>query len=114
MIRETMATNVRQNLSELLNEMQYRKGRFVITKAGKPVGALVDIDLFERIRRLDDEFETLTREIVDAFSGIEPVKGMKLVGEAVAAARQKKRAPLKRGASPLSARRRRGRSSRRR
>jgi prevent-host-death family protein len=90
MIRETTAMKVRQNLGELLNEVQYRKGRFVITKAGKPVAAIVDIDLFERIRRLDDEFEALTRKMVDAFAGVEPEKGMKLVDEAVTAARRKK------------------------
>ncbi len=69
--------------------MQYRKGRFVITKAGKPVAAIVDIDLFERIRRLDDELETLTRDIVDAFAHIEPAKGARLVDDAVRAARRK-------------------------
>ncbi len=89
MIHETTAMKVRQNLGELLNEVQYRKGRFVITKAGKPVAAIVDIDLFERIRRLDEEFETLMRQIVDAFADVEPGKGVKLVDEAVTAARRK-------------------------
>jgi len=41
---------VRQNLGDLLSEVQYRKGKVIITKAGKPVAALVDIALFERIR----------------------------------------------------------------
>lgn len=91
MIREATAMKVRQNLGELLNEVQYRKGRFVITKAGKPVAAIVDIDLFERIRRLDEEFDALTREMVDAFADIEPDKGKKLVDEAVTAARRKTR-----------------------
>jgi len=36
---------VRQNLGELLNEVQYRNGKVLITKAGKPVAALVDIAL---------------------------------------------------------------------
>ena len=89
MIREATAMKVRQNLGELLNEVQYRKGRIVITKAGKPVAAIVDIDLFERIRRLDDEFETVTREIVEAFADVKPEKGMGLVDEAVTAARRK-------------------------
>jgi prevent-host-death family protein len=88
MIREATAMKVRQNLGELLNEVQYRKARIVITKAGKPVAAIVDIDLFERIRRLDDEFETMTREMVEALSGVEPEEGMALVDEAVAEARR--------------------------
>ena len=47
MIREASAMTVRQNLGDLLNEVQYRNGRVLITKAGKPVAALVDIALFE-------------------------------------------------------------------
>ena len=74
MIRETTAMKVRQNLGELLNEVQYRKGRFVITKAGKPVAAIVDIDLFERIRRLDDEFGARPGRF-DAFGASSPRRG---------------------------------------
>ena len=91
MIHEATAMKVRQNLGELLNEVQYRNGRVVITKAGKPVAAIVDIDLFERIRRLDEEFATLTREIGDAFAGVPPEEGAKLVDQAVKAARRKAR-----------------------
>ena len=40
MIREAPAMTVRQRFGELLNEVQYRRGRVVITKAGKPVAAL--------------------------------------------------------------------------
>ena len=36
MIREAPAMTVRQNLGELLNEVQYRQGKVLITKAGKP------------------------------------------------------------------------------
>ena len=36
MIREAPAMTVRKNLDDLLNEVQYRKGRIVITKGGKP------------------------------------------------------------------------------
>ena len=69
MIREAPAMTVRQNLGELLNEVQYRQGKVLITKAGKPVAALVDIALFERIRKLDEEFERMTTELAQAFSG---------------------------------------------
>ena len=44
MIKESTAMTVRQNLGELLNEVQYRRSRILITKAGKPVAALVDIE----------------------------------------------------------------------
>ncbi|HEX2198371.1 MAG TPA: type II toxin-antitoxin system prevent-host-death family antitoxin [Burkholderiales bacterium] len=89
MIREAPAMTVRQNLGDLLNEVQYRKGRIVITKGGKPVAALVDIALFERLRKLDEEFEQLAGGLAKAFSGQNAATGAALVNEAVKAARRK-------------------------
>ena len=50
MQREATAMTVRQNLGELLNGVQYRQDQVVITKAGKPVAALVDMVAFEKVR----------------------------------------------------------------
>jgi antitoxin (DNA-binding transcriptional repressor) of toxin-antitoxin stability system len=41
MRREATAMNVRQNLGELLNQVQYRGDSIVVTRDGKPV---VEID----------------------------------------------------------------------
>jgi len=89
MIREASAMKVRQNLGELLNEVQYRKGRILITKAGKPVAALVDVALFERIQKLDEEFEKLANELARAFEDVPRDEGVKWVDEAAKAARRK-------------------------
>lgn len=89
MLRETPAMTVRKNLGELLNEVQYRHDRVVITKAGKPVAALIDIPLFERLRKLDEEFEQLTQELSTAFEGMAEEEGMALIDEAITAARKK-------------------------
>ena len=89
LIREASAMTVRQNLGGLLNEVQYRKGRIVITKGGKPVAALIDIQLFERLRRLDEEFEELSGTLAKAFTGVGAAKGTMLVDEAVRSARRK-------------------------
>jgi prevent-host-death family protein len=80
---------VRKNLGELLNEVQYRHDRVVITKAGKPVAALIDMPLFERIRKLDEEFEQLTQEMAVAFEGMTEEEGMALIDEAITATRKK-------------------------
>lgn len=45
MIREAPAMTVRNNLGELLNEVQYRGDSVMITKSGKPIAALIDIGL---------------------------------------------------------------------
>ena len=68
MIREAPAMTVRQNLGELLNEVQYRHGKVLITKAGKPVAALVDIAMFTRLRKLDEEFDRMRAELARAFA----------------------------------------------
>lgn len=68
-IREASAVTVRQNLGDLLNQVQYRNDSILITKDGKPVAALVDVALFERIRRLRDEFVRLTDALGRAYQG---------------------------------------------
>ena len=89
MIREAPAMTVRQNLGELLNEVQYRNGKILITKAGKPVAALVDIALFERIRKLDEEFDQMTAQFAKAFAQKAEKEVDALVDEAVKAVRRK-------------------------
>lgn len=42
MITEISAVNLRQNLSEMLKQVQYRHDSVLINKDGKPVAALVD------------------------------------------------------------------------
>ncbi len=42
MITETSAVTFRQNLGEMLNQVQYRHDSVIINKDGKPVAALVD------------------------------------------------------------------------
>ena len=88
MIREATAMTVRQNLGELLNEVQYRHGKVLITKAGKPVAALVDIALFERIRKLDEEFDQMTAHFAKAFAGKGEKEINAVVDEAVKAVRR--------------------------
>lgn len=89
MIREASAMTVRQNLGDLLNEVQYRNGKVLITKAGKPVAALIDIALFERIRKLDEEFDQMTEDFARAFKGKAEKEVRALLGEAVKAVRRK-------------------------
>ncbi len=79
---------VRQNLGELLNEIQYRHYRIVITKAGKPVAAMIDMNLYERIRQMDDEFSAMAEEFAQAFASIPEPEGLAILDEAVRTARK--------------------------
>jgi prevent-host-death family protein len=70
MRREATAMNVRQNLGELLNQVQYRGDSIVVTKDGKPVAALVDYALYERILRLRESFAALTDKLGQVYAGV--------------------------------------------
>ncbi|WP_243448415.1 type II toxin-antitoxin system Phd/YefM family antitoxin [Candidatus Thiosymbion oneisti] len=78
---------VRQNLGELLDEIRYEGDSVVITKRGKPIAALVDIELFERLCSLDEAYMRLRGELAQAFSNLPPDAGMVMIDEAVHAAR---------------------------
>ena len=43
MIQETPALTAQRDFSQLLNKVQYQHEQFIITDAGKPVAALVDM-----------------------------------------------------------------------
>ena len=86
MIREATAMTVRQNLGELLNEIQYRQDQVLITKGGKPVAAMVDIELFDKIRLMRDEFERLTSDLAKSYQGESTELAESEIAEAIAAA----------------------------
>jgi prevent-host-death family protein len=88
MIRESSAVAARQNFGDLLNQVQYRNDAVVITKDGKPVAALVDVALFDRIRRLRDEFVRLTDALGKTYAAVDAGVAQVEIDEAVAAARK--------------------------
>lgn len=83
MITETSAVNFRQNLGEMLNQVQYRHDSVVINKDGKPVAALVDARLFERIRRMQGRFDALCQRIELGFANVPEAEGFAEIDAAV-------------------------------
>lgn len=83
MVNEVSAVNFRQNLGEMLNQVQYRNDSIVINKDGRPVAALVDAELFARIRRMQDRFDELSGRLAEAYAGLPPEEGMAEIDEAV-------------------------------
>lgn len=88
MIRKSTAVAARQNFGDLLNQVEYRNDSVLITKDGRPVAALVDVELFERIRRLRDDFMALTDRIGQSYAGVAPEVAEREIAEAVAHARK--------------------------
>jgi uncharacterized protein len=76
MVTEVNAVTFRQNLGEMLNQVQYRKDSIVINKDGKPVAALVDAELFARIRRMRERFDELSSRIAEAYADVPQEQGM--------------------------------------
>jgi prevent-host-death family protein len=96
MITETNAVNFRQNLGEMLNQVQYRHDSVVINKDGKPVAALVDARLFERIRRMQGRFDALCQRIEAGFSNVPEAEGLAEIEAAIKQERKKQtRSPAK-------------------
>lgn len=91
MITQTSAVTFRQNLGEMLNQVQYRQDSIVINKDGKPVAALVDARLFERIRRMQGRFDALCQRIEAGFATVSQTDGLDEIDAAVAAERRQHR-----------------------
>lgn len=84
MITEVNAVNFRQNLGDMLNRVQYRGDSIVINKDGKPVAALVDAELFARIRRLRERFDNLSDRIAVSYAAVPEEEGLAEIDTAVA------------------------------
>ena len=84
MITQTNAVTFRQNLGEMLNQVQYRHDSIVIHKDGKAVAALVDARLFERIRRMQGRFDALCQRIEAGFSALPESEGLEEIDAVVA------------------------------
>ncbi|HEV2484125.1 MAG TPA: type II toxin-antitoxin system prevent-host-death family antitoxin [Terracidiphilus sp.] len=89
MVSEVSAVNFRQNLGEMLNQVQYRNDSIVINKDGKPVAALVDAELFARIRRMRERFDALSSRIAEAYAEVPADKGMAEIDAAIARERRR-------------------------
>lgn len=89
MVSNVTAVNFRQNLGEMLNQVQYRNDTILINKDGKPVAALVDAELFARIRRMQERFDALSRRIATNYADVPMDQGMKEIDAAVKRARRR-------------------------
>lgn len=87
MITETSAVSFRQNLGDMLNQVHYRNDSIVINKDGKSIAALVDARLFERIRRMQARFDSLSQRLAQGFAATPQVAGMAEIDAAVQAER---------------------------
>jgi len=89
MITEVNAVAFRQNLGEMLNQVQYRNDSIVVNKDGKPVAALVGADLFARICAMRDRFDELSHRVAEAYIDVPADQGMAEIDAAIAQERRR-------------------------
>ena len=97
MITEVSAVTFSQNLGEMLNKVQYRNDNLVITKDGKPVAALVDARMFERLQRMQALFDALCERIEQGFAQVPEEDGIKEINAALTSERRKAKARTAKG-----------------
>ena len=90
MVREVTAVNFRQNLGTMLDEVEYRNDSVIISKDGKAVAALVDAELFARIRRMRERFDALSERIAEAYAGVPAAEGLAEIDAMVARERKRR------------------------
>jgi len=95
MITETSAVNFRQNLGEMLDQVRYRHDSVIINKDGKPIAALVDARLFERIRRMQGRFDALCQRLEAGFANVPEAEGLAEIEAAIELERVQARSSAK-------------------
>jgi prevent-host-death family protein len=83
MITEINAVTFRQSLGDMINQVQYRHDSIVITKDGKPVAALVDINLFQQYRQQTTALDRMADQMAEAFSSLPLKEGLARISAAV-------------------------------
>jgi PHD/YefM family antitoxin component YafN of YafNO toxin-antitoxin module len=83
MIIETSAVSFRQNLGDMLNQVHYHGDSIVINQDDKSIAALIDARLFERIRREQARFDSLSQRLAQGFAATPQDAGMAEIDAAV-------------------------------
>ena len=76
MITDTNVAIFRRKLAEMLNRVHFCRDTIVIKKGGKPVAALVDARLFERIRRMRLRSDALAGRLARAYANVAEQEGL--------------------------------------
>ena len=89
MVRRTSSASAQKKLDELLDSVQRRQDTVVITSAGKPVAALVNMPLYEKMALMQADFEKSLAKLRRAYVGVDRRTARKEIDEAIRAARRK-------------------------
>lgn len=88
MERNLGVTEVREKLSELVDQVQHQGDAFIISRHGKPAAAVVPVEVYENWKRQRSEFFDLIRKMQER-ADLEPEEAEQIAGNAVAEARKR-------------------------
>jgi prevent-host-death family protein len=86
--KEMSVTEARKEFSNLIRDVQYQGGTYVISRHGEKAAAVVPIQVYRDWQKQRKEFFDQIREI-QGRAELSPEEARKLAAEAVAAARSK-------------------------
>lgn len=80
----------RRKFGQLLEEVYYRGDTIVVERRGRPMAALVPLDLYESLQELREQFFALIEEARETNRDVKPEALEKEIGDAIRAVRQQK------------------------
>jgi len=89
MIAEVSAVTFRSRLGEMLAHVQFGHNSVVVTKDGHRVAALIDADLFNRIRALRQRFDELSDRLARSYASVPEADGLTEIDQLAAAERHR-------------------------
>ena len=88
MERELGITKARENFSEIVEQVQYQRDSYIISRHGKPAAAVVPVEVYQSWKRQRQEFFAQIRQMQQE-ADLTPEEAVRLAAEAVAAVRAK-------------------------
>lgn len=82
-------TKARENFSEIVEQVQYQRDSYIISRHGKPAAAVVPVEVYHSWKRQRQEFFAQIRQLQQE-ADLTPEEADRLAAEAVAAVRAKR------------------------
>ncbi len=89
MISEISAMDLRKEIGHFLNEVKYRNNSYVIKRGKEEMGAIISIQLFNRLRDLENNYQKINGYLASIGEKLNAKEVEQLVNEAVNFARNK-------------------------
>lgn len=83
MVTEVSTTEFQQGAGRLLQQVQDSNDSVIVRQDGKPIAVLVAAELFERIRRVQERFDTVGRRIAEAHATTPEAEGIAVIDDLV-------------------------------